>query len=128
MALLLDTHAFLWFIGNHPRLSGAAAVRIADSEEIVLVSVVSAWEIVIKMGTGKLSLERPLADIWRTAVLQDGFGVLDVQLPHVLALESLPMHHRDPFDRMLIAQAVAEDLQIVSADTAFDAYPVRRVW
>lgn len=128
MALLLDTHTFLWFIGNHPRLSRVAADRIADPGEIVLVSVVNAWEIVIKMSTGKLTLDKPVAEIWRNAVLQDGFGVLDVTTPHVLALEELPMHHRDPFDRLLIAQAIAEGYQIVSADAAFDAYPVDRVW
>lgn len=128
MALLLDTHTLLWFIGNHPRLSSLAAARIADPGEVVFVSVVNAWEIVIKLGTGKLALDRPVAEIWRNAVLQNGFSVLDVMTPHVLALESLPLHHRDPFDRLLIAQAIAEGYQIVSADPALDAYPVERIW
>ncbi|HST58998.1 MAG TPA: type II toxin-antitoxin system VapC family toxin, partial [Longimicrobium sp.] len=75
MALLLDTHTLLWFIGNHPRLSSVAAGRIADPGEIVLVSVVNAWEIVIKLSTGKLTLDQPVAEIWRNAVMQNGFGI-----------------------------------------------------
>lgn len=128
MALLLDTHTFLWFIADDPRLSRTASERITDQGEHVFVSVVNAWEIVIKMGTGKLALERPLADLWREAVLRNEFQVLDVTTSHVLALAPLPPHHRDPFDRLLIAQAVAEGYPIVSADAVFDSYPVDRVW
>jgi PIN domain nuclease of toxin-antitoxin system len=128
VALLLDTHTFLWFINNDPRLSPAAALRIGDADERVLLSVVSAWEIVIKMATGKLTLARPLPELWRDSILRNDFEVLDVTADHVFALEPLPLHHRDPFDRLLIAQAVADGLELVSADTAFDAYPVTRVW
>lgn len=128
MALLLDTHTFLWFINNDPRLSPAAARRIGDADERVFLSVVSAWEIVITMGTGKLALSRPLPDLWRDSILRNDFEVLDVAATHVFALEPLPLHHRDPLDRLLIAQAIADDLELVSADAAFDAYPVTRVW
>lgn len=126
--LLLDTHAFLWFIDNDPRLSPTAAQRIADPDERVLVSVVSAWEIVIKLGTGKLTLDRPLRELWPESMAVNGFDVLDVTSEHVLRLEPLPLHHRDPFDRLLIAQAVSEDLQVVSADSAFSSYPIQRIW
>ena len=128
MALLLDTHTFLWFIGDDPRLSPTASARISRSEERVMVSVVSAWEIVIKLGTGKLLLDQPIADLWRESLAVNEFEQLNVTSDHVFALEPLPLHHRDPFDRILIAQALAEGLQIVSADTAFDGYPVQRVW
>lgn len=128
MALLLDTHAFLCFINNDPRLSSTALKRIADSDTRVLVSVVSAWELVIKLATGKLRLDRPFADLWSESMVANGFDVLDVTAEHVFALEPLPLHHRDPFDRLLIAQAVFEDLELVSADSVFAAYPIRRVW
>jgi PIN domain nuclease of toxin-antitoxin system len=128
VALLLDTHSFLWFVGNDRRLSRPAAERISDPEARVIVSVVSAWEIVIKSGTGKMVLHRPVEELWHNAVTQNGMDVLNVTVPHVFALGSLPTHHRDPFDRILIAQAIAEGHEIVSAETAFDAYPVTRIW
>jgi PIN domain nuclease of toxin-antitoxin system len=126
--LLLDTHTFLWFIGNDPRLSTTAAGLIADPDTPVRVSVVSAWEIVIKLGTGKLTLDRPLAQLWPESLAANDFEVLDVTSRHVLALEGLPLHHRDPFDRLLIAQALTEGLEIVSADSAFAPYPVHCIW
>lgn len=128
MSLLLDTHTFLWFINDDPRLSQRAMERIADPEARVLVSVINAWEIVIKTGTGKLVLDRPLAEIWEASILDNHFEVLDVTTEHVMELEGLPPHHRDPFDRLLIAQAIADGHEIVSADTLFDAYPVERLW
>ncbi|HET8656197.1 MAG TPA: type II toxin-antitoxin system VapC family toxin [Longimicrobiaceae bacterium] len=128
MALLLDTHAFLWFIDDDPRLSPRAAARISDPAERVLISVVSLWEITIKLGTGKLTLDRPVAEIWEESLTANDFESLDVTAAHVLALRTLPLHHRDPFDRLLIAQAVAEDLHVVTVDSAFAAYPIERVW
>ena len=92
------------------------------------VSVVTAWEIVIKLGTGKLTLGRPLAQLWPESLAANDFAVLDVTSEHVLALEALPPHHRDPFDRLLIAQAITEGLDLVSADSAFAPYPVHCIW
>jgi len=94
----------------------------------VLVSVVTAWEIAIKVSTGKLTLDRPLTRLWPESLALNEFEVLDVTSEHVMALTRLPLHHRDPFDRLLIAQAISERLQLVSADAAFDAYPVDRIW
>lgn len=128
MGLLLDTHTFLWFIGNDRRLSRTAAQRISDPDARVIVSVVTAWEIVIKVGTGKMVLHRPLADLWRESIADNGMEVLNVTTPHIFELASLPPHHRDPFDRLLAAQAISEGHQIVSADVALDAYPVDRIW
>lgn len=123
MALLLDTHTFLWFIDNDPRLSTTAADRIADPSNQVWVSVVSAWEIVIKLGTGKLTLDRPLAELWPESMLANDCWTS----PPCTCLQ-LPPHHKDPFDRLLIAQAMADQFELVSADTAFAPYPVRCVW
>jgi PIN domain nuclease of toxin-antitoxin system len=128
VALLLDTHAFLWFVDGDERLSRAAVGRIADPQDRVVISVVSAWEIVIKMSIGKLHLDRPLAELWPESIAANDFEVLNVTTEHVFATDSLPLHHRDPFDRLLIGQAIAEGLELVSADATFDHYPVRRVW
>jgi PIN domain nuclease of toxin-antitoxin system len=128
VALLLDTHAYLWFLVGDARLSPAAAALIRHPDERVLVSVISAWEIVIKAATGKLVLRAPVEDLWRMGIEDYGFEPLDVTAPHVFALSPLSLHHRDPFDRLLIAQAIAEGLPIVSADAVFDAYPVERIW
>ncbi|HEX8273093.1 MAG TPA: type II toxin-antitoxin system VapC family toxin [Longimicrobiaceae bacterium] len=128
MELLLDTHTFLWFINDDPRLSPFASERIGDADTRVVVSVVTAWEIVIKIRTGKLALGRPFADLWWESVNENNLEVLDMTIEHVLALDPLPLHHRDPFDRLLVAQAIAEHLQLVSADSALDPYPIQRIW
>jgi PIN domain nuclease of toxin-antitoxin system len=128
VGLLLDTHTFLWFIDDDPRLSMAAKARIGEPATRVLVSVVSLWEIVIKLGTGKLSLDRPIEELWPESLAVNDFEELDVTAQDVLAVASLPLHHRDPFDRLLVAQAITRQLQVVSADPAFDAYPVLRLW
>jgi PIN domain nuclease of toxin-antitoxin system len=128
VGLLLDTHAYLWFVAGDPRLSTTAVQRIGDPDERVLVSVIVPWEIAIKQGTGKLVLNHRLQDLWPRSIAENEFDVLNVTADHVLALAPLPLHHRDPFDRLLIAQAIAGDHQIISADTAFDAYPVTRIW
>jgi PIN domain nuclease of toxin-antitoxin system len=96
VGLLLDTHAFLWFVGNDRRLSRLASERISDRDAHVFVSVVSAWEIVIKTGIGKMVLHQPLQELWENSIAQNGMEVLDVTTPHVFALGSLPPHHRDP--------------------------------
>lgn len=128
MGLLLDTHTYLWYLDNDPRLSSTAAECIGDPDERVLVSVVSAWEIVVKLSTGKLVLNRGIEEFWPKSIADNEFDVLDVTVDHIFALSPLPLHHRDPFDRLLIAQAIAEDHQIISADNAFDAYPIARIW
>ncbi|MBW3655945.1 MAG: type II toxin-antitoxin system VapC family toxin [Gemmatimonadetes bacterium] len=128
MALLLDTHTFLWLIHDDPRLSPAAAAQIANPETRVFVSVVSAWEIVIKQRTGKIALRAPISEWWDRVVGRLGLEVLNVTSDDVLAVEPLPLHHRDPFDRLLIAQAIRHNLPLVSADTAISAYSVERIW
>lgn len=124
MRLLLDTHAVLWWLEDHPRLGQHARTLLGDPDNDVLVSVVSLWEIVIKSRVGKLTAD--LKDV-SDGITQDGFARLDVKLAHLTALAGLPMHHRDPFDHLLIAQALAEGAQLVSSDRVIRRYAVQVV-
>lgn len=127
MKLLLDTHTFIWWDSDPARLSAGSLAAIRDPANTVWLSVVSVWEILIKAQLGKLSVRLPLAEI----VAQqraNGLQILPVMLSHSLALEELPPLHKDPFDRLLIAQAVAEGAELVSADHVFVRYPVRLLW
>jgi len=128
MRVLLDTHAFLWFILDDPRLSRSADAIIVDPANVKLVSPASWWEIAIKMSTGKYVLAVPHDVFFDTAIAANGFQVLGIEPRHTAALIGLPKPHKDPFDRMLVAQAVSEAIPLVSADPALDAYPVRRLW
>jgi PIN domain nuclease of toxin-antitoxin system len=128
MTLLLDTHAFLWFCQDDPLLSAAAKALIEDPANRKLVSVASCWEIAIKAGLGKLTLGEPSRTYIPAALSRTGFDLLPIALTHATAVESLPLHHRDPFDRLLVAQAMTEAVPIVSADAALDPYGIRRLW
>jgi PIN domain nuclease of toxin-antitoxin system len=128
VSLLLDTHAFVWYVTADPRLSSTAAAHLARPETRVFVSVASAWELVIKVGTGKLKLDRPIVEWWTTHTAENHFEVLSITAEDVLAVDPLPLHHRDPFDRLLIAQAMTRNLRLVTADEAFAPYPVQRIW
>ncbi len=122
MILLLDGHAFLWWVFEDRRLSDAA--RAAMAENRCLVSAATIWELAIKRATGKLEAPESLPQ----AVQREGFGELPVTAAHGDAAGQLPLHHPDPFDRMLVAQARAEGLSIVTRDRAFAAYGVPVVW
>jgi PIN domain nuclease of toxin-antitoxin system len=128
MTLLLDTHAFLWFCQDNPSLSGTAKALIEDPANRKLVSVASCWEIAIKAGLRKLNLGEPSATYIPNALTRTGFELLPIALAHATAVETLPTHHKDPFDRLLIAQAIIETMPIVSADMALDPYGVTRLW
>jgi PIN domain nuclease of toxin-antitoxin system len=128
MRVLLDTHALLWFALDDPQLSPAARAAILDPANDKLVSPASWWEIGIKMSTGKYTLTVPHDVFFDSAIAANGFLVLPIEPRHTGGLIGLPFHHKDPFDRLLIAQAVVEGIPVVSADAAFDPYPVRRVW
>jgi PIN domain nuclease of toxin-antitoxin system len=127
MTGILDTHAFIWSDADPSKLTPTAAAFIRHPANRVLVSVVSLWEIVIKSQLGKLSLNSPLAKIVADQQA-NGIEVLPVELAHVLRLESLPNVHKDPFDRLLIAQAMHEGAAIVSADAVLAGYPVNVIW
>ena len=128
MTLLLDTHAFLWFCQDDPSLTAAAKSQNEHAENQKLVSIASCWEIAIKAGLGKLNLGEPAETYLPNALAQTGFHVLPISLAHATGVESLPPHHKDPFDRLLVAQALAEAIPLVSGDTAFDLYGVTRLW
>lgn len=128
MTILLDTHAFLWFVWADPLLSALAKSTIEDPANRKLVSVASCWEISIKSGNGKLSLGSPSAVFIPQQLALNNFELLDIKLAHATAVETLPMHHKDPFDRLLIAQAQIERISIVSVDSVLDPYGVMRIW
>jgi PIN domain nuclease of toxin-antitoxin system len=124
MRLLLDTQALiLWVLGLRG-LTEVARDAITDPNHDLLVSVVSLWEGAIKRGVGKLDFPTELADMMES----NGFTLLPITLPHLAGLARLPMHHRDPFDRLLAAQALSEDLPIVTGDRRMNAYGVRTIW
>jgi PIN domain nuclease of toxin-antitoxin system len=128
MKVLLDTHAFLWFIEGSSNLSTAARGLIETSSNQSLLSVASLWEMAIKISLGRLRLGQPFELLIREQLDLNGIETLAIDLSHVAAVVTLPFHHRDPFDRLLIAQAIVEDIPLVSVDSAFDAYPVNRLW
>jgi PIN domain nuclease of toxin-antitoxin system len=122
--LLIDTHVLLWLLAGSPRLSGDLLAILANRRNAVYVSVVSAWEIAIKVGLGKLDLP-PELHVWLPAELDAaGLRLLPLSLEHALGVSCLPHHHRDPFDRLLIAQAVSAGLTIVTGDHIFGSYDV----
>lgn len=125
-ALLLDTHAFIWFSENAPNLSVALKDRI-ESADFVYVSIASLWEIAIKISIGKLTLQADYADI-EAQLPAAGILLLPISFADTVRVRNLPLHHRDPFDRILIAQAINHSLVLVSRDEMFDAYAVQRLW
>jgi PIN domain nuclease of toxin-antitoxin system len=126
--LLLDTHAFLWFVTNDSNLSEAALEFVAEPTNEVLVSPASCWEIAIKVSLGKYLLTAPFEKFFREGIEENDMAVLPIDIRHAAVLSSLPMHHKDPFDRMMVSQAIAEQIPIVSRDASLDAYGVRRLW
>lgn len=125
---MLDTHAFLWWISDSPELSDAARETIADGRNAPVFSAVSGWEIAVKAGLGKLDLPDSPAEFVNEQLSQNSLEVLPVHLRHALGVYGLPDHHRDPFDRLLISQAVAETLPILTADPEISRYPVETIW
>ena len=125
MKLLLDTHIFIWWVDEPEKLSTAAISALEDEANELLLSVASVWEMQIKVQLGKLKLSLPLKELVKNQQDTNDLQVSPVALTHVLTLDSLPFHHKDPFDRLLMAQAIAEGLTIVTADSQFSAYPVK---
>jgi PIN domain nuclease of toxin-antitoxin system len=128
MTLLLDTHVILWFFWDDPQLSAAARDAITDPQNRKLVSLANCWEIAIKASVGKLRLGEAAYPFLAREVARNNFELLPISLEHATAVELLPQHHRDPFDRLLVAQALVERLAVVSADSALDPYGVTRIW
>ncbi len=128
MKVLLDTHTFLWWVADDPQISVTAKNIIANPDNDIYLSVVSAWEIIIKVGTGKLSLSEPPEIYIPTRIASNQFEVLPVQISHILEINSLPSLHKDPFDRLLIAQSLVENFPLITVDSAIAQYPVQTIW
>ena len=128
MRILLDTHAFLWWLSDDPNLPQSIHNLISRRSHVVLVSAASAWEITIKVNLGKLNNAIELAQDFAGHLAREQFEPLPISIDHAVRAGLLPGPHKDPFDRMLIAQAQAENIPIISNDTAFDTYRVNRLW
>ena len=127
MRLLLDTHTFLWFIDDNPRLSSKAK-SLLESDNDLLFSTASLWEIAIKSSIGKLSLPQPFGPFVSQQLRINAIDILQIETSHLHVVSTLPLQHRDPFDRLLVAQAIVEQLPIVSADGEFEGYSIQRLW
>ena len=127
MKLLLDTHTFLWFIDDNPKLSAAAKILL-ESDVDLMISAASLWEIAIKVSIGKLTLTQPYEEFIPDQLTRNSVRLLAISVEHLAVVSTLPFHHRDPFDRLMVAQAITEQLAIVSVDDKFDPYGVNRLW
>jgi PIN domain nuclease of toxin-antitoxin system len=127
MNLLLDTHTYIWFSENNPELSKKAKKMIENSDNTAYISIASLWEMAIKISIGKLVIKQNFK-----AVISDlansGIEVLPISFEHVLKSSLFPFYHKDPFDRIIIAQSICEDMSLLSADVIFDQYCSKRVW
>ncbi|MBN2389213.1 MAG: type II toxin-antitoxin system VapC family toxin [Anaerolineae bacterium] len=128
MILLLDTHTFIWWDSDPAKLSPQVLALCQDRDNTVLLSVVSVWEMQIKSQLGRLTLHRSLTEIVTSQQQANGIQILPVTLTHVLALDTLPLQHKDPFDRLLISQANLEGATLLSKDAIFTDYAVKVIW
>ena len=128
MRLLLDTHVFLWLQTDPERLRASTRTLLAATENEVYLSVASVWEMAIKLSLGKLTLAISLDTLIEEGAVNNGFSLVDVRREHAVAVTHLPFHHRDPFDRLLVTQAMTDKMTIVSNDAELDAYPIQRLW
>ena len=128
MKYLLDTHSLIWFLGGDPQFSAHARQLIEDDESELFVSVASLWEMAIKFSIGKLTLEKPFEQMFPEQLERNGIDILGIGVAHLKLLCALPFHHRDPFDRLIIAQALAEAMPIIGMDSVFGEYGVAMEW
>lgn len=128
MKLLLDTHTFLWFIAGNQSLSSNARLLIEDAANDKFISPASLWEIAIKFSLGRLPLSAPFDALIPQQMSINGFELLPIEIEHIAAVATLPHHHRDPFDRLLVAQSLVERMPVIGIDVMFDAYGINRLW
>jgi PIN domain nuclease of toxin-antitoxin system len=126
--LVLDTQAFLWFVLDDARISDKARSVMQDPGNDFLLSAASYWEIAIKISVGKYTLPENFADFMERQIAENDLTVLPITVAHAAVVATLPFHHRDPFDRVIIAQAITERVPVLGSDAAVDSYPVTRVW
>lgn len=128
MKILLDTHTFLWFANGDISLSAKARQLIEDEKNDIFLSIASAWEMAIKYNLDKLHLPQSVEEFVANQLAINDFHLLDISLSHIAQIARLPRHHNDPFDRMLIVQALVEDFSIISVDDKLDNYDISRLW
>lgn len=128
MRALIDTHVLIWWSGEPKRLSPLAYDFLINPSNAPVLSLVSIWEMQIKLSLGKLSLQTPLSELVNDEINHNRLSLLPIELPHIYALSNLPSYHRDPFDRLLVAQAMIVGLDVISIDEKLDAYGIRRLW
>ena len=128
MRALLDTNSFIWFISGSDRLSVNARNLIADIKNDLFLSVASLWEIAIKTSIGRLELLRPFDQLIPSQLEENAINILPIELNHLSQIIELPFHHRDPFDRLIIAQGMIEELPVISSDASFRMYPIEVIW
>jgi PIN domain nuclease of toxin-antitoxin system len=128
MRLLLDTHAFIWLTSQGAQMSSAAWRLLRDPDNDLLVSIASIWEMGIKSNHGKLTLADPFPQFVRRGFAENKIDLLPISVDHVVRLDRLPRHHKDPFDRMIVAQALEEDIPVIGRDRMLDEYGVDRRW
>ena len=128
MNVLIDTQAIIWFAENNAQLSTTARSIMEDADNVCFVSMATFWEISIKMNLGKLDIKNLSLSDFIDELTENGFLSLDIRHAHILENTKLLLVHRDPFDRMIIAQALVESMPVVSSDPAFDGYPIQRIW
>lgn len=128
MKVLIDTHVFIWWTSDQTNLSPYVSNLLTDANTKAILSIASIWEMQIKSSLGKLTFKTALQELIEDEVKRNQIKLLPIDLSHIYALSNLPNHHKDPFDRLLIAQAINEGLTIVSIDEKFDSYNVERLW
>ena len=128
MKLLLDTHSLIWFFSGDPKLSNTARIYMEDVKHQKLISLATVWEMAIKQSKNKLTLALPLEDYIQQKLKLEDFELLPIHLNHLAIIATLHFYHNDPFDRLIIAQAMVEKIPILSRDLAFDSYDIKRIW
>lgn len=128
MKLLLDTHSLIWFFSGNPQLSNTARIYMEDVKHQKSISLATVWEMAIKQSKNKLTLALPLEEYIQQKLNLEDFELLPINLNHLGIISSLPFHHNDPFDRLIIAQAIVEKMPILSRDLALDDYSIQRIW
>lgn len=128
MKVLLDTHAFIWWDSDPTRLSSHVLALCQNRDNTLMLSIASIWEMQIKLQLGKLTMTMPLAELIESQQQTNNLDILPITLAHVLALQNLPLHHKDPFDRLLISQASIEEAVLISGDAEFAKYKVQLMW
>lgn len=128
MQALIDTNAFLWFVSGSDRLSDTAREYMIDFNNDLVLSTASLWEIAIKTSLGKLELLSPFDQLIPSQLEKNAIDILSIELDHIFAITNLEFHHRDPFDRLIIAQGITEQIPIITSDATFSKYPVEVIW